>query len=78
MNAPVEREEMEVDVLFVGAGPATLASAYHLMKTCEARGIEAPIVLTNVVRNAGLSPDDFRVELPPGTEIIKRASTENP
>ncbi len=26
MNAPVEREEMEVDVLYVGAGPATLAS----------------------------------------------------
>ena len=35
MNAPVEREVMEVDVLFVGAGPATLASAYHLMQTCE-------------------------------------------
>ena len=31
MNAPVERESMEVDVLFVGAGPATLASALHLM-----------------------------------------------
>ena len=45
MNAQVEREEMEVDVLFVGAGPATLASAYHLMKTCEARGVEAPAVL---------------------------------
>jgi ribulose 1,5-bisphosphate synthetase/thiazole synthase len=23
---------MEVDVLYVGAGPANLASAYHLMK----------------------------------------------
>ena len=44
MNAP-ERETMEVDVLYVGAGPATLASAYHLMQTCEARGIEAPSVL---------------------------------
>ena len=44
MNAP-ERETMEVDVLFVGAGPATLASALHLMQTCEARGIEAPAVL---------------------------------
>jgi len=31
-----ERESMEVDVLFVGAGPATLASAYHLMKRVEA------------------------------------------
>ena len=45
MNAPVEREEMEVDVLYVGAGPATLASAYHLVKTCEARGVEPPAVL---------------------------------
>ena len=31
-----ERESMEVDVLYVGAGPATLASAYHLMKQVEA------------------------------------------
>jgi len=44
MNAP-ERESMEVDVLFVGAGPATLAAAYHLMQTCEARGVAAPSVL---------------------------------
>jgi len=35
MSQP-ERESMEVDVLFVGAGPATLASAYHLMKQVEA------------------------------------------
>jgi len=50
-----ERESMEVDILYVGAGPATLASAYHLMKrveahneTCEARGespIEPPTIL---------------------------------
>ena len=25
----IERESLEVDVLFVGAGPANLASAYH-------------------------------------------------
>jgi electron-transferring-flavoprotein dehydrogenase len=30
-----ERESLEVDVLYVGAGPATLASAYHLMKQVE-------------------------------------------
>ena len=41
----VEREVMEVDVLYVGAGPATLASAYHLVKTCEQRGLEKPAVL---------------------------------
>ena len=43
--AQEQREQMEVDVLYVGAGPATLASAYHLMKTCAARGMEAPSVL---------------------------------
>ena len=45
MNAPIERETMEVDVLFVGAGPATLGAAYHLATTCEARGIEPPAML---------------------------------
>jgi len=35
MSQP-ERESMEVDVLFVGAGPANLAAAYHLMKQVEA------------------------------------------
>jgi electron-transferring-flavoprotein dehydrogenase len=53
--APVERESMEVDVLFVGAGPATLASALHLMNTVKAHNervereggepIEPPTVL---------------------------------
>ena len=36
MNQPVERESMEVDVLYVGAGPATLASALHLTSQVEA------------------------------------------
>ncbi len=36
MSQPIERESMEVDVLFIGAGPATLASAIHLMKQVEA------------------------------------------
>ncbi len=34
------------------------------------------IVLTNVVRNPGLTPDDFRLEFPPGTEIINRVPTD--
>ena len=34
--AQIERESMEVDVLYVGAGPATLASAIHLMNQVEA------------------------------------------
>src|SRR5262249_49788293 len=55
MSQPVEREGMEVDVLFVGAGPATLASAIHLLGRVEAWNrraaarrrppIEAPTVL---------------------------------
>ena len=36
MSETVERESMEVDVLFVGAGPATLAAALHLMRQVEA------------------------------------------
>ena len=40
-NPEVERESMEVDVLYIGAGPATLASAYHLMKQVEAHNEKA-------------------------------------
>ena len=36
MTEAFERESMEVDVLYVGAGPATLASAIHLMNRVEA------------------------------------------
>ena len=35
-NQPVERESMEVDVLYIGAGPASLDSSLHLMKQVEA------------------------------------------
>ena len=59
----IERESMEVDVLYVGAGPATLASAYHLMKSiaahnekCKETGdepIEEPTVLV-IEKAAGL------------------------
>ena len=41
MNQPVERESMEVDVLFVGAGPATLAGALHLMNEVKAHNERA-------------------------------------
>ena len=40
-DSAVERESMEVDVLYVGAGPATLASAYHLVKQIEAHNAKA-------------------------------------
>jgi electron-transferring-flavoprotein dehydrogenase len=52
MSQPVERESMEVDVLYVGAGPATLASSLHLMQRIEAHNqvegnqpIEPPTIL---------------------------------
>jgi electron-transferring-flavoprotein dehydrogenase len=52
MSESIERESMEVDVLYVGAGPATLASSLHLMQQIEAHNqvegnepIEPPSIL---------------------------------
>jgi electron-transferring-flavoprotein dehydrogenase len=41
MSPAIERETMEVDVLYVGAGPATLASALHLMNQVAAYNARA-------------------------------------
>ncbi|HEY7215988.1 MAG TPA: NAD(P)/FAD-dependent oxidoreductase, partial [Thermoanaerobaculia bacterium] len=38
-----ERETLELDVLFVGAGPASLAGAYHLARLARASGLELSI-----------------------------------
>ncbi len=35
---PDEREVLEVDIVFVGAGPASLAGAYHLATLLEKQG----------------------------------------
>jgi electron-transferring-flavoprotein dehydrogenase len=56
MSEP-ERESMEVDILFVGAGPANLAAAYHLVNQIAAYNenaetpIEVPSIL--VIEKAG-------------------------
>jgi electron-transferring-flavoprotein dehydrogenase len=62
MSEP-ERESMEVDVLYVGAGPANLASAYHLVKQVEAHNeaaekngtepMEPPVILV-IEKAAGI------------------------
>ncbi|MEE9443972.1 MAG: electron transfer flavoprotein-ubiquinone oxidoreductase [candidate division Zixibacteria bacterium] len=41
----IERDILEVDVLIVGAGPAGLACAYHLMKNLEGKDGEPPTIL---------------------------------
>ncbi|MFP5288179.1 MAG: NAD(P)/FAD-dependent oxidoreductase, partial [Thermoanaerobaculia bacterium] len=38
-----QRETLEMDVLFVGAGPASLAGAYHLARMARAAGMELSI-----------------------------------
>jgi len=43
--ADVEREELPVDVLLVGAGPANLACALHLKRLLTARGIDDKTIL---------------------------------
>jgi electron-transferring-flavoprotein dehydrogenase len=40
-----EREEMPLDVLFVGGGPANLAGAIHLKQLAQAKGLELEIGL---------------------------------
>lgn len=45
MADTVERERLEIDILFVGGGPATLASAIRLVDLCKEKGIEAPAML---------------------------------
>ena len=57
----IERESLEVDVLFVGAGPATLASAYHLVRGVEAHNESAV--------ERGVSPIE-----PPTILVIEKAA----
>jgi electron-transferring-flavoprotein dehydrogenase len=45
MTEAVERERLDVDILFVGAGPATLSAAIRLADLCRERGVDPPAML---------------------------------
>jgi electron-transferring-flavoprotein dehydrogenase len=45
MSQEIERERLDVDILFVGAGAATLAAVIRLADLCRASGSELPSVL---------------------------------
>ena len=45
MSTAVERERLDVDILLVGAGPATLATAIRLADLCRRGGGEMPAML---------------------------------
>src|SRR5437867_2373325 len=50
-----EREVLEVDVLFVGAGPASLSGALHLRNLIDAHNQQAP--------QGGLKLDSVRIAI---------------
>jgi len=61
MSDPIERENMEVDVLFIGAGPSTLASAIRLMSEVE--------IFNKAAETAGRPPIE-----PPTVLVLEKAA----
>ena len=67
-----ERETLEMDVLFVGAGPASLAGAYHLARLAKGAGMELSIgvlekgreITSHALSGAVLDPKALRELLP--------------
>ena len=49
----MEREVFDLDVLYVGAGPASLASAYHLHNKLKAEGKEISIGIIEKAQEIG-------------------------
>ncbi len=49
----VERENLEVDVLLVGAGPATLSCAIHLQRLLQAKGLEKSLLVLEKAEDIG-------------------------
>src|SRR5258705_5772365 len=54
MSEAVEREVMEFDVLFVGAGPANLGAAYKLMNLAKEKGKEVNVAVLEKAPEVGL------------------------
>ena len=53
-----ERETLDIDVLFVGAGPASLAGAYHLARLVRERNalLPEPLELSIAILEKGRKP----------------------
>jgi electron-transferring-flavoprotein dehydrogenase len=49
----MHRDELAVDVLFVGAGPANLSAAIHLARTLQAKGMQKEIVVIEKSQRVG-------------------------
>ena len=49
----VEREVLDIDVLFVGAGPASLAGAIHLKRLLRESGQEASVAVLEKASEVG-------------------------
>ena len=60
----MEREEMPVDVVFVGAGPANLAGSIHLMNL-----IEAPTKRFQMVKKGKVLDEPMICLIEKGSEI---------
>ena len=73
----VEGDRLEIDILFVGAGPATLASAIRVVDLCKEKGIDPPAML--VIEKASeigehqLSGAVMNGEMPPGQPRVRPA-----
>ncbi len=49
----MEREKLEFDVLFVGAGPANLAGAIHLKKLAQQQGRDIEVCIIEKAESIG-------------------------